>query len=774
MTADTCGRRGTASLALLATAASPKYRETWPRPGSPATSAESAELLARSDLTPSRPRFPGRLFRSARCLLGVVVPRGATPAQARRRRRARAPFPGKPLAARPWPSGGRRRRVSLSLGRPEGGYGRKSSRSKRWKELLKLPPLSKCEALRDSIEKDYSSLCDKQPIGRLLFRQFCETKPDLRRCIEFLDAVAEYEVAAEEEQGDRGRKILDTFFSEKSGAHLPKMPQGIVTQCKRRLEKQASKDAFKECTRVVHNYLSGKPFEEYQASRYFSRFLQWKWRERQPVTKKTFRHYRVLGKGGFGEVWACQVRATGKMYACKKLEKKRIKKRRGETMALNEKRLLEKVQSRFVVSLSYTYQTRNALCLVLTIMNGGDLNFHIYNLGSPGFDEQRAVFYAAELCCGLQDLQKERIVYRDLKPENILLDDRGHIRISDLGLAVEIPEGGTVRGRVGTIGYMAPEVINNENYTFSPDWWGLGCVIYEMIQGHSPFRKFKERVQREEMDRRVKKDKEQYSEKFSEDAKSICRLLLTKDPKARLGCSGYGAEEVKQHPLFKGINFKRLEANMLDPPFCPDPHALYCKDIWEIKQFSTVKGVHLDSRDAEFYAKFVTGCVSIPWQNEIIESHCFRDLNESEPEEPEWKACQSPPCRPKTVFCSRLLRRLGCLGSGGSEKDPDCRRRPPRPHFTAQQPPGMVVDSVPQTPSAQQWLVHVALPFMSSPLAHGPGPGSPSEKIAHCVSEQSQEKGGWADSHQHQVASSLSVAQAFYSKRDSPRAMSPS
>lgn len=63
--------------------------------------------------------------------------------------------------------------------------------------------------------------------------------------------------------------------------------------------------------------------------------------------------YRVLGKGGFGEVCACQVRATGKMYACKKLEKKRIKKRKGEAMALNEKQILQKVNSRFVVSITY-------------------------------------------------------------------------------------------------------------------------------------------------------------------------------------------------------------------------------------------------------------------------------------------------------------------------------------------------------------------------------------------------------------------------------------
>lgn len=78
----------------------------------------------------------------------------------------------------------------------------------------------------------------------------------------------------------------------------------------------------------------------------------------QPVTKNTFRMYRVLGKGGFGEVCACQVRATGKMYACKKLEKKRIKKRNGERMALNEKQILQKVNSRFVVSIPKMQEMR--------------------------------------------------------------------------------------------------------------------------------------------------------------------------------------------------------------------------------------------------------------------------------------------------------------------------------------------------------------------------------------------------------------------------------
>ncbi|XP_051021270.1 G protein-coupled receptor kinase 4 [Acomys russatus] len=552
------------------------------------------------------------------------------------------------------------------------GFSKKSGRSRKWRELLKLPPVSLCSELRCSIEKDFSSLCDKQPIGRLLFRQFCDTKPDLKRCIEFLDAVAEYEVTIEENQREFGLSILQSFFKEKSEVPLPQIPPAVVKQCKWNLKKNSfPKNVFEECSRIVYDYLSETPFEEYQDSPFFCRFLQWKWLERRPVTKNTFRHYRVLGKGGFGEVCACQVRSTGKMYACKKLEKKRIKKRKGETMALNEKRILEKLHSRFVVSLAYTYETKNALCLVLTLMNGGDLKYHIYNMGNPGFDEPRAVFYAAELCCGLEDLQKERIVYRDLKPENILLDDHGHIRISDLGLALEVPEGEMVRGRVGTVGYMAPEIINNEKYAFSPDWWGLGCLLYEMIAGHSPFKKYKEKVTRDELERRVKNETEKYSEIFSKDAKSICSMLLIKDPSQRLGCQNDGAAAVKQHPVFKNINFSRLEANMLEPPFYPDPQAIYCKDVLDIGQFSVVKGVKLDSSDDTFYAQFATGCVTIPWQNEMIDSGCFKDINESEdkylPSHKKEKMCPSI-LRPKRNFFRSLFRRGGCLNIVPSEE----------------------------------------------------------------------------------------------------------
>lgn len=66
------------------------------------------------------------------------------------------------------------------------------------------------------------------------------------------------------------------------------------------------------------------------------------------------------------------------MYACKKLEKKRIKKRKGESMVLTEKQILQKINSRFVVNLAYAYETKDALCLVLTIMNGEFIKIQLH------------------------------------------------------------------------------------------------------------------------------------------------------------------------------------------------------------------------------------------------------------------------------------------------------------------------------------------------------------------------------------------------------------
>lgn len=97
----------------------------------------------------------------------------------------------------------------------EGGGGKRKGKSKKWKEILKFPHINQCEDLRRTMDRDYYSLCDKQPIGRLLFRQFCETRPGLECYIQFLDLVAEYEVTPDEKLGEKGKEIMTKYLTPK-------------------------------------------------------------------------------------------------------------------------------------------------------------------------------------------------------------------------------------------------------------------------------------------------------------------------------------------------------------------------------------------------------------------------------------------------------------------------------------------------------------------------------------------------------------------------------
>ncbi|XP_034072053.1 G protein-coupled receptor kinase 5-like isoform X2 [Gymnodraco acuticeps] len=500
-------------------------------------------------------------------------------------------------------------------------------RSYKWKEMLRLNHISQCMDQASSIEREYYSLCVKQPIGKNLFQLFCRSRPDLQNFISLLDALDAFEMKSDEERKDFGVSIIERFLMRKS-MQCVYVVQKHEQSCIHSLEVDSCTDVFQSC------------------------------RER-PITKYRFRQYRVLGKGGFGEVWACQVRATGMMYACKKLDKTHVKKRRGEAMALNEKQILEALDSRFVVSLGYAYETKHSLCMVLTMMSGGDLRFHIHNIGQPGLDKNRVRFYAAEVCCGIMHLHRKSIVYRDMKPENILLDDNGHIRISDLGLAVRLSEGSLVRGKVGTAGYMAPEVIGHKHYGLSVDWWGLGCLIYEMTAGKPPLRQKGEHPKAAEMERRIQNEPLEFGEKFGKSVKNLCSSLLNKDPNERLGCLASGGKDVQDHRFFRKVNFRMLEAGLVEPPFKPDPRLVYCSDVQDIDEFSTVKGVTLGETDCEFYCKFNTGSVSINWQNEVIETGCFKELNVFGPEgsrssDLDWT---QTPESPKRSLLDRIFRR---------------------------------------------------------------------------------------------------------------------
>ncbi|KAI6656897.1 G protein-coupled receptor kinase 4 [Oopsacas minuta] len=524
-------------------------------------------------------------------------------------------------------------------------------RSKRWRSMLQFSEPTDCEYLRDTLELSYDQVVNQQPIGELLFEEFCDTDNLLSSCWKFIRRLEDYRTLPNEKLKDHAQQIFEEFLTPQpklisppeleanetlcnSGAEaypnvinhslLEILSPEVIEETRVSISEAATSRSFNKIEIELRSYFIGEPFQLFKKSKYFLRFLQWKHLERQSVSEDKFRIFRVLGKGGFGEVFAAQSKISGKMYAIKKLEKKRVKKKKAEDLALTERKILELVDSRFVVNLAYAYETKDSLCLVLTLMGGGELKYHIYEIGHAGLPLERAVFYAAEIAAGLSHLHDKRILYRDMKPENILLDERGHVRISDLGLAIRVPEGTKVKGRVGTAGYMAPEVLKNESYIFAIDWWGLGCVIYEMIAGRPPFREKKERVNKDTLDNRVLHKSQQYTPKFNVEASLICTRLLDKNPSTRLG----GKREVFEDPFFNTIHWPQLESGKLEPPYAIDPRAIYAKDVMDIDQFSSVRGINLNDNDVRFYEKFSIGAVPYAWQREVIETTVYHDLNQ--------------------------------------------------------------------------------------------------------------------------------------------------
>ncbi|XP_026465973.1 G protein-coupled receptor kinase 2-like, partial [Ctenocephalides felis] len=240
----------------------------------------------------------------------------------------------------------------------EGGSDSSKGKSKKWKKILQFPHISQCIDIKNKIDVRYSYVVTQQPLGDYYFASFCEKKrPQYYPRLEIsLEISKKYLTSSSIESGDNpGKTVIDVLNDDV--IELVKTNYQVVVKIYLNL-----------C--FNHQKLFGRgPFWDFESSMYFHRYLQWKWLEALPVTYKTFRMYRVLGKGGFGEVCACQVRGTGKMYACKKLEKNELKKEGGVNGVLIEKQILQKINSRFVVNLAYAYEDQRCPSVVLTIMN---------------------------------------------------------------------------------------------------------------------------------------------------------------------------------------------------------------------------------------------------------------------------------------------------------------------------------------------------------------------------------------------------------------------
>ncbi|XP_071976528.1 protein kinase C delta type-like [Engystomops pustulosus] len=269
-----------------------------------------------------------------------------------------------------------------------------------------------------------------------------------------------------------------------------------------------------------------------------------------------FNFIKELGRGGFGFVFLASAKDKNSNVAIKVL-----KKFNKEKIQL-EKRVLQHVAGNpYICRLFATFQTPSFAFLVMELLPGGDLE-RLLEAEGP-LDVKTTALCTAEIICGLQHMHKLGVIHRDIKTKNITIDHQGHIRICDFGVAVEnMFRGKTTFGGAGTAYYKSPEMITGGPVGSSSDWWSFGVLLFRLLTNEYPFGTC--RTMRQLKDVVVAGDP-RFPDNFTTETKDIITNLLSKQQLKRLGYCG----DIHQHPFYAEIDWERVEAKAIDPPFPP-------------------------------------------------------------------------------------------------------------------------------------------------------------------------------------------------------------
>ena len=189
---------------------------------------------------------------------------------------------------------------------------------------------------------------------------------------------------------------------------------------------------------------------------------------------------------------------------------------------------MKRMENPFIVKLLYAFQTPKNLYLVLEHCSGGDIEYHIDQ--KEVFDEQTSKFFAAEILLALEYLHSKQVLYRDLKPGNILIDEDGHVKLADFGLAKDMGCKCCTYSFCGSPAYLSPEMFGKEGITFQSDIYQLGNVLYEMLVGLPPF--FTSDL--DQMYKNISKEQLKVPDIICAEGKDLLHKMLEKDPKRRI------------------------------------------------------------------------------------------------------------------------------------------------------------------------------------------------------------------------------------------------
>ena len=247
------------------------------------------------------------------------------------------------------------------------------------------------------------------------------------------------------------------------------------------------------------------------------------------------------------------------------MSKLKVLDKKSEKSINSERELLSKLHNPFIVNMHYAFQDSENLYLVMDLMPGGDLRFHISR--HKKFSEEQTRFFICGIIIALEYIHSNNVIHRDIKPENLVLDENGYVRLTDFGIAKEnMPDNKSETS--GTPGYMSPEVMKALNHSFPVDFFALGVIGYEFMKGERPYvGKNRKEIKEQILAKQVELKTEEIGEGWSKESADFINRLLQRKPANRLGLRG--PTEVKEHLWFKGYDWKNLYLGKIKAPFLP-------------------------------------------------------------------------------------------------------------------------------------------------------------------------------------------------------------